>query len=178
MITNTMNSFYHLILSGVLISLIGSLLHFVYHLSNCMALLGFFGAVNESVWEHLKLMLWPMIAWWLGVMGFAICPAAVATYSSSVFLVLVYANVSAILQTELLWFDILLFCASVFLGQGLGIYVLNQGEFEVEEKIVAAVLMLVLIALLSTCSLFYVPVFPFLFEDHRNDVYGVPWLCE
>lgn len=39
----------------------GTLLHFVYEWSGEAAAVGFFGAVNESVWEHLKLLMVPMI---------------------------------------------------------------------------------------------------------------------
>ena len=41
----------------------GSALHFVYAWSGYSLVVGFFGAVNESIWEHLKLAFWPTIAW-------------------------------------------------------------------------------------------------------------------
>lgn len=45
----------------VLTALAGSALHFAYEL--CPApLVGLFAPVNESVWEHLKLLFWPFLA--------------------------------------------------------------------------------------------------------------------
>ena len=37
----------------------GSLLHFVYELSDSNTVAAAFGSVNESTWEHLKLFFWP-----------------------------------------------------------------------------------------------------------------------
>ncbi len=40
---------------------LGSLLHFTYERSNNNTIVGLFSAVNESVWEHLKLVFYPML---------------------------------------------------------------------------------------------------------------------
>lgn len=40
---------------------IGTLLHFVYDWSDENPIAGLFGAVNESTWEHLKLLFVPML---------------------------------------------------------------------------------------------------------------------
>lgn len=44
----------------------GSLLHFVYDLTGENPFVGVFVPVNESVWEHLKLLLLPvfLFSWW------------------------------------------------------------------------------------------------------------------
>lgn len=43
----------------VFIILLGSLFHFTFELSDFNPVVGAFSAVNESVWEHLKLGFWP-----------------------------------------------------------------------------------------------------------------------
>ena len=49
---------------GILfISVLGSLLHFVYAWSGEIWWVAIFAAVNESVWEHLKLAFWPALLW-------------------------------------------------------------------------------------------------------------------
>lgn len=51
------------ILVGVpVLFLAGTLLHFLYGLSGEFFLVGLLAPVNESVWEHLKLALWPINA--------------------------------------------------------------------------------------------------------------------
>ena len=45
----------------VFTALLGTLLHFVYEWSGEMAVAGLISAVNESTWEHLKLLYVPMV---------------------------------------------------------------------------------------------------------------------
>lgn len=50
------------IISGVLfVSVLGTILHFVYELSGNNFLIGLFTPVNESIWEHTKLIFFPML---------------------------------------------------------------------------------------------------------------------
>ena len=47
---------------GVIFTIIlGTILHFTYNWSNKNLLVGSFSAVNESTWEHLKLLFFPML---------------------------------------------------------------------------------------------------------------------
>ena len=43
-------------------SLLGTLLHFLYDLFGEAVWIAPFSGVNESTWEHMKLMFWPMLA--------------------------------------------------------------------------------------------------------------------
>ncbi|MFX0202676.1 MAG: DUF6512 family protein, partial [Candidatus Hodarchaeota archaeon] len=47
----------------IVIFIIGSMLHFVFELFNKWSPIGLIAAVNESVWEHLKLAFWPAVAY-------------------------------------------------------------------------------------------------------------------
>ncbi len=44
----------------IIVSIAGTLLHFVYEWTGNNPIAGIFSAVNESTWEHLKLLFWPM----------------------------------------------------------------------------------------------------------------------
>ena len=44
----------------LLISISGTILHFTYNLSGKSIIVGIFSSVNESVWEHIKLLLTPI----------------------------------------------------------------------------------------------------------------------
>ena len=50
-----------IIISIVTISLIGTLSHFLYDISNHNKIVGLFSAVNESTWEHIKIALTPTL---------------------------------------------------------------------------------------------------------------------
>lgn len=42
----------------------GAFMHYFYSLSGKNILVGLISPVNESVWEHLKLIFLPMVLWW------------------------------------------------------------------------------------------------------------------
>ncbi len=45
----------------IFVCILGVLLHFTYEWSGENRIVGFFSAVNESTWEHLKLIFFPML---------------------------------------------------------------------------------------------------------------------
>ena len=49
------------VLGFIFTAILGTLLHFVYEWSGKMAVAGFISSVNESTWEHLKLLYLPMV---------------------------------------------------------------------------------------------------------------------
>lgn len=56
----------HYTLSGILFtSILGTLAHFLYEWSGENPLVGLFTPVNESVWEHMKLLFFPMLLYFL-----------------------------------------------------------------------------------------------------------------
>lgn len=50
----------------------GALLHFLYDWTNSGALGVLFGAVNESVWEHIKIFAMPYVVWSIIELAFSI----------------------------------------------------------------------------------------------------------
>lgn len=56
-----LNSLHMYINIGIIFSIIlGTLLHFTYQLSNSNKIVGYFSAINESIWEHTKLAVFPI----------------------------------------------------------------------------------------------------------------------
>ena len=53
------------IIAIIFISLIGTLLHFMYEWTNHNKVVSLFAAVNESTWEHIKIALTPIFIWTL-----------------------------------------------------------------------------------------------------------------
>lgn len=48
-----------MLLSIIIISIVGTISHFLYDISNHNKIVGLFTAVNESIWEHIKIALTP-----------------------------------------------------------------------------------------------------------------------
>lgn len=53
-----------IILGIPVLFIMGSLMHFLYELSGRNVIVALFSPVNESVWEHLKMVVLPIILWW------------------------------------------------------------------------------------------------------------------
>ncbi len=51
------------VIGFVFVSVLGTLGHFLYKWSGYNLLIGLFFPVNESVWEHLKLLFFPYLIW-------------------------------------------------------------------------------------------------------------------
>jgi len=53
------------IIAGILpVFLAGALFHYLYDITGRSAIAGAFAPVNESIWEHLKMVPLPLLAWW------------------------------------------------------------------------------------------------------------------
>ena len=51
----------YLIIGTIFVIVLGTLSHFFYEWSNNNFVVGFFSPVNESTWEHMKLVFFPML---------------------------------------------------------------------------------------------------------------------
>lgn len=54
-----------IIIGSIFIFLLGSLFHFTYDISNQNLFVGLFSSVNESIFEHTKLIIYPIIIWYI-----------------------------------------------------------------------------------------------------------------
>ena len=50
-----------IIIGTIFVLILGTLSHFFYEWSNDNQIIGLFSPVNESVWEHMKLVFFPML---------------------------------------------------------------------------------------------------------------------
>lgn len=51
----------HMLTGIIFVSVLGTLLHFAYDASGQNVIVGMFTPVNESIWEHTKLLFFPML---------------------------------------------------------------------------------------------------------------------
>lgn len=109
---------YHIILGIIFVSITGTLLHFAYHWSGNNFIAGLLSPVNESVWEHLKLLFYPMLFWGLFEIGSVSDSCRASAYSAGILIgtlliPTIYYTYTAILGKNYLLLDILLFFLSV-----------------------------------------------------------------
>ena len=108
------------------VSIAGSLLHFAYDLSGSNPLAGMFTPVNESTWEHMKLIFFPsffyLLAGWplLGRTRPQFLPAFLTgTLVGTVSIPVIFYTYSGILGSNYLWLDLLTFYLSALLDYWL-----------------------------------------------------------
>lgn len=120
-----------LIISIIIISIIGTLSHFIYELSNHNKYIGLFVAVNESVWEHIKIALTPTLLWSLvdglvyGTNPNYLFAKAISLIVLIILIPLFYYIHKYISKKDSLVFDIIIFYISIICSQ-LSFYHLLQ----------------------------------------------------
>lgn len=166
------------ITGAFVITISGSLLHFVFAFLGEWPPAALIAAVNESVWEHLKLAFWPALIfaviewpffrkhskhfWTAKTFGILVMPVIITS---------VFYAYKAAAGHHILWVDIALFVFAVFAGQILSYKLLLRRSFPSRTKILA---MILLIAMIAAFSLFtYSPPRCPLFMDSQTGQYGI-----
>ena len=116
-----MNNRTRIILRYLFVVLLGVFLHFAYELSGENPIVGLFALVNESVWEHLKLLFFPMLVLTLWDLfttqrnNLCFLPArTIGTLSGLAFIVVVFYTVTGILGlSTVAWINILIYLLGV-----------------------------------------------------------------
>lgn len=159
-------------------SLAGTLLHFMYNWSDQSILWAPFAAVNESVWEHMKLLFFPMFV-------FALIESRFLGKEYEIFWCVKLAGIGLglILIPVLFYFYNGAFGASpawiniaIFFTADAAAYLFETWLFKQEKPLcaspVAAFVILCLVALAFVIFTFVPPAIP-LFEDPVTKTYGL-----
>ncbi len=102
--------------------LLGVFLHFAYELSGENPIVGLFATVNESVWEHLKLIFFPMLVLSIWDMfhtqknSLCFLPArTLGILAGMAFIVVAFYTITGILGFMVDWINILLYLLGMFI---------------------------------------------------------------
>jgi hypothetical protein len=152
--------------------------HFTFELSGNQPIVGAFSAVNESVWEHLKLAFWPAL---LFAFIESVTPlrrqANNFVFAKTAGVYLMIAIIPAIFYTytaflsESLIIDIGSFAVAVFIGQLLSYKLLTIRQLPRWATWVSIVFY-ALLAVLFIVFTFYPPDSP-VFMDPESGTYGI-----
>ncbi len=159
--------------------LVGSALHFAFEWCGHWRPLAIIAAVNESVWEHLKLAFWPSLLW--ALIGYVIFkPNAWAFWSAKgyalpvapILIIIIFYSYTALLGRNFLILDIATFILAIAAGQLVSAKLMAAKSLDSRACIIGVGLLLCQIAAYSTLT-FYPPPFA-LFKDDRNGIRGIP----
>ena len=166
-------------LLGILfITILGGLLHFTFEMSDYNPIVGTFSAVNESVWEHLKLGFFPAILWAIieyrqikkEVKNFFLAKTVVP-YTIIVIIPLIFYSYTFFTGDSIFLIDIMSFIVAVIIGQLLSYRLLIHKQLPDKlEKL--ALIALLLLAVAFVVFTFYPPEI-FLFQDAVTGEYGI-----
>ena len=166
------------IIGMLFIIFLGSLLHFTFEWSGYQPIVGVFSAVNESVWEHLKLGFWPallyaIIEYWRikkETNNFFLAKTVVV-YAITVIIPVIFYSYTSITGESVFLIDILSFIVAVIIGQLLSYRLLTHKQLSDKlEKLALVALLLLGVAFIVFT--FYPPHLP-LFQDPISGEYGI-----
>ena len=110
----------YMVIGIIFVSILGTFLHFLFEWSGRNVLVGLFTPVNESIWEHTKLLFFPMLIYSMYLNKKAgkeyPCLSSVMTLSAVLGMALIitlFYTYSGILGRNIAIFDITIFYISV-----------------------------------------------------------------
>lgn len=168
-------------IAGVVFTFIfGSLIHFVYEFSDKNRLAAVFGSVNESTWEHLKMLFWPMVLFGIfeyfayGRQHRNFIPAKTLSISIGMFFIIsVFYTYTGILGFHLFICDILIFCAVIITAYIFSYRtIITQGRY---DSLSSGILSWTVLVILITSFILFTFITPEigLFLDPVTGTYGI-----
>lgn len=164
------------IISTIFIMVLGTLSHFTFGWSNNNPLVGTFSAVNESAWEHLKLLFFPMLI--STIIGYFytgkhipnyLCSKVLGIILSMSFVVIFFYTYTGIIGTNFSIMDI----GSFFIAVALGQYVAYQ-KMKSQSSCNGLIPIIVLIVLYLCFVVFtFFPPHIALFQDPITGMFGI-----
>lgn len=160
------------------IFLLATLLHFVYDFTDGSTLSILFGAVNESVWEHVKIFAVGYVFWSLVELLWVKPPfkkfvtaKTIALYFLSLAIIVFFYTYNLFSKEPILWLDISSSFVFVVLSQYIS-YRLITNENEIKDYFTVALMMLMLFFLMFFSFTAFPPKID-LFRDPITGMYGI-----
>jgi len=166
------------IVGTVFIVFLGSAFHFTYALSGKLVIVAAFSAVNESVWEHLKLAFWPSLIWLLleylpvkKLTSNFLLAKTLGTYLMIVIIPIVFYSYTSITGRSIFVIDIATFIVAIVVGQIISYSLFKKKQLpRIADKI--ALVMLAVLGIAFIIFTFYPPHLP-IFQDSISRGYGI-----
>jgi hypothetical protein len=160
------------------IVVVGTVLHFAFEWSGYAIPIAPIAAVNESVWEHLKLGFWPALVYAAleysrfgkSANNFHFAKT-IGIYVIPITIVVLFYAYTAILGHDLLIADILIFVVAIVVGQIVSYKLLMVSPLPKRLNRFAPIALAVL-GILFVLFTFYPPQLP-LFKDPVSGGYGI-----
>ena len=164
------------IISIICISVIGTLSHFLYDISNHNKFVGLFTAVNESTWEHIKIALTPTLLWGL-IDGFIygeemnyFFAKAISLLSIIIIMPLLFYGHKHVAKKDYFVFDIISFYIVIICSQLIFYFLLNMSPVNFYIHYLSVILLFLIFGGYMIFTL--LPIENFIFKDPITNKYG------
>ncbi|MDO4611568.1 MAG: DUF6512 family protein [Candidatus Saccharibacteria bacterium] len=165
------------IIGAVFIIVVGCLNHFVYDWTRHNKFVGYFAAVNESTWEHLKLVVFPTLAWMLVEYHFYsgnpnfFFARFMSLFAMISIIPIIFYTYTRFTKKPILIVDILSFIVAIVAGQAIfyGLIQLNVSNMVLDHIGIVGLIIIFFTFMMNT----YAPAKEFLLEDPTNHKYGI-----
>ena len=167
------------IFSVIFTWILGTILHFLYEWSGDNKIIASFSAVNESTWEHLKLVFFPMLI--TTIVGFLVigkdnkkfwCAKTIGIILAMSFIIVFFYTYTGIIGTNFAILDIGSCFVAVILGEYVAYKIMTNDEYKLKCNKRIAVIGLICI-LLCFIIFTYLPPHIGLFKDPISNGYGI-----
>lgn len=162
--------------STIFIMLLGTLLHFTFNLSNKNSFVGIFSAVNESTWEHLKILFFPMLL--TTIVGYFytkkyidnyVCSKTIGILVALSFIIIFFYTYTGIIGKNIPILDISSFYFAILLGQ---YYTLKKIDINYScNKSISIILLFILFICFIIFT--FTPPHIGIFKDPISKTYGI-----
>ena len=165
-----------IIIATVIISVVGTLAHFLYDFSHHNKIIGLFAAVNESTWEHIKIALTPIILYSLydgfiygGNPNYFLAKLA-SLLVPVIFIPCIFYTYKSFSKKPIFVIDILTFYIAVFLSQFVFKWLIGLPAIAYVFQYLACVGVFVFFGAYTLLTL--MPLKMFIFKDPISKKYG------
>ena len=159
---------------------LGALLHFTYGWSGGWAVAAAFSAVNESTWEHMKLLFFPLFLFSVVQLCFLartypnfLAARGVSALTGTALIPVLFYTYTGVLGRDVAWVDVTIFILSALAAFGLDFRLLRRGRWNSGWQQVAGLLVLWGLAFLFVYFTFHPPMLG-LWQDPVTGGYGIP----
>ncbi len=171
-----MDQIFSLWLGFVVISLVGTLAHFLYDITHHNHIIGLFAAVNESTWEHIKIALTPSLLWGLydgffyGESPNYFAAKFLSLLSMVIFIPCIFYSYRKFSKKPILFLDIANFYTAILLSQVIFYTCLNAPAMPHVWRFISGICLFIFFGCYMTLTLD--PLKTFLFKDPITGKYG------
>ena len=165
-----------MIISIILISIIGTLSHFLYDIFKHNKIVGLFTSVNESTWEHIKIALTPTIIWGLidgyiyGMNPNYFLAKFVSLISIIILMPLLYYGYKYLFKKDNTIINILIFYIVIICSQYLFYNLISMDKVNYYIQYISCIGTFITFACYMIFTL--MPIKNFLFKDPISNKYG------